>query len=146
MVINGGGEKEYPYFGDIMVSTAKAIGLIAMVIDGYCRDYQGTLDIGLPVFSRGLMPRGPLKKEPGTINHPITCAGVRVSPGDLILGDADGIAVVPQEYIKTVLENTAKKVDYEEKRRITIEEYEKARKEGHPLPDLAPQWVKDLLA
>ncbi|MDR1626255.1 MAG: RraA family protein [Spirochaetia bacterium] len=146
MVINGGGCKEYPYFGDIIMSTAKAIGLLAMVVDGYCRDYEGALEVGLPVFAKGLMPRGPAKKNPGTINHPIMCAGVKVNPGDLILGDCDGIAVVPREHINEVLEATAKKVSYEGGRRKTIAEYEKARKEGGPLPDLAPQWVKDMLA
>jgi regulator of RNase E activity RraA len=146
MVIDGGGCEKYPYFGDLMMSVAKVTGLRAMVIDGYVRDYEGALELGFPVFANGLMPRGPKKISPGTINHPVICAGICVEPGDLILGDFDGIAVVPRARIEEVLESTAKKVAYEEKRRETIMAYEKALREGTELPDLTPSWVKEMLA
>ena len=92
------------------------------------------------------MQRGPSKVGPGKINHPVTCAGIEVKPGDLIVGDGDGITVVPRERIEEVFEAAEKKTVYEEKRRITIEEYERCVTAGEEPPQLAPQWVLDMLA
>ena len=88
------------------------------------------------------MPRGPIKKNEGNINTPILCGGVRVNPGDLVVGDSDGVCV---EYIETVLAEAEKKKAYEDKREETIAAYRKARAEGGELPQLAPQWVLDMM-
>ena len=99
----------------------------------------------MPIFSRGFMQRTPSKKGPGKINTPITCGGVEVHPGDLVLGDADGVTVVPKELIEAVLAKAEEKLEYEKNRRIRIAEYAKAREEGRELPDLAPGWVREML-
>ena len=146
MVIDGKGYTQGPYFGDLIMGAAQAVGLEGMVIDGYCRDKAGCLELGFPVFSKGQMQRGVMKKEPGKINQPITCGGVEVKSGDLVVGGADGVTVVPREIVYEVLEKAEEKQAYEIKRDETIAAYAAARKKGEPLPQLAPQWVLDLLA
>ena len=146
MVIDGKGYTERPYFGDLIMGAAKAVGLEGMVIDGYCRDKAGCLELNFPVFSKGQMQRGVLKKDPGRINHPITCGGVAVKPGDLVVGGADGVTVVPREIVYEVLEKAEEKLAYEVKREAAIAAYVEAKAKGEPLPQLAPQWVLDLLA
>jgi 4-hydroxy-4-methyl-2-oxoglutarate aldolase len=145
MVIDGKGHKDHPYFGDLMMSTAKAVGLKGMVIDGLIRDKEGAIELGLPIFAKGFMQRGPAKKNPGEINYPIVCGGVPVNPGDLIVGDADGVTVVPRERIEEVLAKAEKKVAYEIERRASISLYEEKRLKGEELFNLAPQWVLDML-
>ena len=82
----------------------------------------------------------------GNINTTITCAGVKVSPGDLVVGDADGVCVITREYINIVLEEAEKKLAYELKIRVVIEQYRKAKQDGSPHPVLAPSQVLDMLS
>lgn len=144
LVIDGKGYTGCAYLGDLIGGAAKAVGIDGIVVDGMVRDRVGLEEMGLPVYSKGLMQRGPTKIGPGKINTKITCAGVEVCPGDLVVGDADGVTVVPCGMIEAVFEAADKKLSYEAKRRETIEEYEKCRLTGAPLPQLAPQWVKDM--
>lgn len=144
MVIDGKGYKDRAYFGDLIEGAAQAVGFEGMVIDGYTRDIDGNIELNFPVYSKGLMPRGPIKRNEGNINTPITCAGVKVEPGDLVMGDSNGVCVIPKQYIETVLEEAEKKAVYEENRDKTIAAYREAKKNGTPLPQLAPQWVIDM--
>ena len=127
------------------MGACQAAGFAGMVVDGYSRDRDGNIELGFPVFSRGFMPRGPIKKEEGNINTVIECGGVKVAPGDLVMGDSDGVCVIPKEYIDVVLAEAEKKLAYEDKRTETIAQYRKAKTEGGELPQLAPQWVLDML-
>ena len=145
MVIDGKGYDGRAYFGDLIMGSCQAAGFAGMVIDGYTRDRDGNVELGFPVYSRGFMPRGPIKKDEGNINTVIECGGVRVAPGDLVMGDSDGVCVIPREYIEPVLEEAEKKHVYELKRRESIAAYIKAKAEGSELPQLAPQWVLDML-
>lgn len=145
MVIDGKGYPERAYFGDLIMGACQASGFAGMVIDGYTRDRDGNIELNFPVYSKGFMPRGPIKKNEGNINTPIFCGGVRVCPGDLVVGDSDGVCVIPREMIEMVLEEAEKKLAYETKREETIAAYRKARAEGTELPQLAPQWVLDML-
>jgi regulator of RNase E activity RraA len=145
LVVDGKGYEDRAYLGDLMGGAAKAIGLSGIVIDGCVRDKVGLRELGIPVFSKGLMQRGPAKKDKGKINNPISCAGVKVNPGDLVVGDYDGVVVIPRDRIEEVLAAAEKKSAYEDKRREAIAEYARIRKEGGELPNLAPQWVIDML-
>lgn len=145
MVIDGKGYDKKAYFGDLIMGACQAVGFKGMVIDGYTRDRDGNIELGFPVYSRGFMPCGPIKKSEGNINTHIVCAGVEVSPGDMVVGDSDGVCVIPREYIDVVLDAAEEKQRYEENRRKTIEEYKEARKVGGQLPQLAPQWVLDMM-
>jgi len=145
LVVDGKAYTERAYMGDLMIGAAKAIGLNGIVLDGYVRDKEGLKELGLPVYSRGFMQRSPDKKGPGKINVPVYCAGVTVNPGDLVVGDYDGVTVVPRERVLEVLEKAEKKAAYEAKREETIDNYAKCRREGKELPDLAPAWVTEML-
>lgn len=145
MVIDGKAYMGRAYFGDLIMGACQAVGFEGMVVDGCSRDRDGNIELGFPVYSRGFMPRGPIKKNEGNINTPITCGGVKVKPGDLVVGDSNGVCVIPKEHIPVVLEEAEKKQAYEAKRDITIAAYRKARAEGTELPQLAPQWVLDMM-
>jgi regulator of RNase E activity RraA len=146
MVVDGKAYTERPYLGDLVMASAQAMGIEGMVIDGYVRDTLGCLELNFPVYARGIMQRGVLKKNPGVINGPIKCGGVNVNPGDLVIGDADGVTVVPRDRLEEILEKAEEKLAYELKRRETIKAFIDAKKAGNPLPQLAPQWVVDLQA
>lgn len=146
LVIDGKGYVECSYLGDLIGGAAKAVGYNGIVVDGLVRDRLSLKEMGYPVFSKGYIQRGPSKIGPGTINHSITCAGAVVQPGDLIVGDADGVTVVPKERIEEVLAAAEKKFIYETQRRLAIDDYCQKVKEGKPAPQLAPKWVVDMLS
>jgi len=145
MVIDGKGYQDKAYFGDLIMGACQAVGFAGMVVDGYTRDRDGNIELGFPVYSKGFMPNGPIKKDEGNINTKIVCGGVPVCPGDLVMGDSDGVCVIPRKYIEIVLEKAEEKLAYEDKRTETIAGYRKAKQEGTKLPQLAPQWVLDML-
>lgn len=145
LCIDGKSFTENAYLGDLMGSAAKAIGFEGIVIDGLVRDKLGLKEMELPVFSNGYMQGTPAKKNPGKVNVPIKCGGIEVCPGDLIVGDYDGVTVVPRDRIEEVLLAAEAKLDYEEKRREKIAQYIKCKEEGKELPDLTPGWVKDMI-
>lgn len=84
-----------------------------VIIDGSCRDAEDIKELGLPVFVRGFQPSGTVKASPGRVNVPVTCGGVEVKPGDLIVGDCDGVVVVAQEHEDEVIEKACSKFDKE---------------------------------
>lgn len=146
MVIDGKRNRDRGYFGDLIMGAAQAVGYEGMVCDGYTRDVKGCIDMNFPVFSVGIKQSGPLKKDPGKMNVPIVCAGVTVNPGDLVIGDWDGVTVVPRDRVYEVLDEAEKKAAYEDARDATIAAYRKAKANGEELPELAPQWCLDLMA
>lgn len=145
MVIDGKGYKEKAYFGDLIMGACQSVGFEGMVVDGYTRDRLGNIELGFPVYSRGFMPNGPVKEKQGNINGEITCAGVKVAPGDLVVGDSDGVCVIPRQHLDVVLDMAEEKLAYENKRNETIRAYREAKRAGTELPQLAPQWVLDML-
>ena len=98
MVVFASGAHEHGYWGEIMTTMAKVRGLAGLVIDGCVRDGVLLDEIGFPVFARGLCIQGTGKDFDaiGWINHPITMGNVVVNAGDLVVGDVDGVVVIPQ--------------------------------------------------
>jgi regulator of RNase E activity RraA len=94
IVIDGGGSVSQAVAGGLMRTTALARKLGGFVIDGAIRDIAEWADGGMPVFAKGHTHRGPSKDGPGEVNVPIACAGMAVNPGDLVLGDADGVIAI----------------------------------------------------
>ncbi|MDP2957304.1 MAG: hypothetical protein Q8N53_12845 [Longimicrobiales bacterium] len=90
-------------FGEMMGTTAVAAGLGGIVVDGAIRDVDGLKALGLPAYSRAVTPGGCDKDGPGEINVPVSCGNTVVIPGDLIVGDEDGVVVVPREDAAEVL-------------------------------------------
>lgn len=102
------------HFGDIMALACKVRGLAGVVLDGSCRDSEDIKELGFPVFSRGFNPAGTVKASLGQINVPITCGGVEVHPGDMILGDCDGVVVVRHAQEDEVFEKALAKFEKEQ--------------------------------
>ena len=95
LVVNGLGVEDVAIWGEVMTHAALKQGIAGLVVDGAVRDVAATCQLGFPVFCRAVVPRGPHKGFGGTIDGAISCGGVTVSPGDLVIGDDDGVAVVP---------------------------------------------------
>ncbi len=114
LILDCHGYTEAGHFGDIMALACQMRGIAGVVIDGSCRDAQDIIKLGLPVFVRGQNPSGTVKKSLGEVNVPVTCGGVRVNPGDIVLGDCDGVVVVPREVEDQVFAAAQAKFEKEE--------------------------------
>ncbi|WP_425403056.1 RraA family protein [Hwanghaeella sp.] len=90
--------------GDLLLGMMKNVGAGAFVTDGLIRDLIGVRGVGLPVFAMGVTPNSPTGGGTGTVGLPIMIGGVHVSPGDVIVGDEDGVVVVPQAELSQVIE------------------------------------------
>jgi regulator of RNase E activity RraA len=107
LVIATNGHTTNSVWGELTTLVGHARALAGMVTDGMVRDSREIIEIGLPIFARGLTPNSPFKDGPAKINVPVACGGVGVSPGDIVIGDADGVVVVPQESAEAILERVA---------------------------------------
>lgn len=110
LVVDGKGDRSCALMGSIMINACKKLGIAGVVIDAAVRDTEELRELGFPVYAVGANPNGPTKNVPGRINWPISCGGVAVSPGDLVVGDADGVVVVEREKAESLLGPAAKKV------------------------------------
>ncbi len=95
LVIAAGGYEDVAVWGGVATRAAMARGVAGVVIDGAVRDVAEIRELGFACFARAVVPGGPHKGFGGTIDGAISCAGCPVAPGDIVLGDDDGIAVVP---------------------------------------------------
>ena len=116
VVVSTNGNTTSAVFGELMCRTAVAQRLGGLVVDGAIRDAEGIAALGFPAFSRALTPGGCDKDGPGEINVAVSCGGAVVHPGDIIVGDSDGIAVVPHADAAEVLELVRALVKNEERR------------------------------
>lgn len=90
--------------GDLVLGMAKNCGLVAVVTDGCVRDLDGCIATGLPCFAAGVTPNSPARNGPGTVGYPVSIGTMSVASGDIILGDRDGVVVVPFERVDEVIE------------------------------------------
>ena len=104
LVVNCSDYYEAGYWGDLMSLGAQTQGIAGLVIDGCIRDADDIEAMGFPVFSRGLCIRGTSSIEGGTLNEPILIGGIGINPGDIIVGDRDGVVVVPKDHIAETIE------------------------------------------
>jgi len=119
LVIDAENLQEKAVWGSVVNSYALSRGIAALVFDGCVRDAALLKESPMPIFCRGTAPNGPSKEDIGGVNTPISCGGVDVMPGDIIVGDDDGIAVVPFAMHEDVLERChtrlAEKQDWKQK-------------------------------
>lgn len=113
LVIDGAGELTQALMGDIMASFAESLGLRGLVIDGAIRDVGAIRQRDFPVYARGVTHRGPYKNGPGEINVPVTVGGMAVHPGDLIVGDEDGLLAIPPADVAAVIEGARRQAQKE---------------------------------
>jgi len=103
--------------GDLVSTKARHRGLAGFVVDGLVRDLPDIRALGdFPVYARGVIPTGPLHRGPGEINYPVSVGGIVVFPGDIIVGDLNGLVVIPREIAEEILDRltatAAKESDY----------------------------------
>jgi regulator of RNase E activity RraA len=103
LVIDAGGDVAQAIVGELMIARARMHGIVGMVINGAIRDRTAVGAGHFPVYAAGVTCRGPWKNGPGEINVPIAIDGMVIEPGDLILGDEDGIVCVPHRNAEEVL-------------------------------------------
>jgi len=104
LVISSDGESNLSVWGGVMATMAVRRKIAGVVTDGLVRDVAQIRKTGLPVFATGLTPAAPTKDGPGQINTVIACGNVVVQPGDIVLGDEDGVVIVPREAAARVWE------------------------------------------
>lgn len=103
LVVDAKGFTEAGVWGDVFTEQALRMGLAGLVVNGAVRDAAAITAVGFPVFSRGLSIKGTGKHQPGRINVPVTIGDVQIHPGDIIVGDQDGLVVVPHDEVDAVL-------------------------------------------
>jgi RraA family protein len=121
IVVDAGGDLTNALFGELMVNTAIRRGVAGVVLNGAVRDCDVIAQLDFPLYAAGVTHRGPYKDGPGEINVPIAIDGMVIAPGDLILGDADGLLCVPFDDVEAVLEASRKKVKLEEQMMADIQ-------------------------
>lgn len=120
ILVDGQGDVNNAFAGDIMMTEAQSLGIAGVVVDGAMRDSADLAKLDMPVYAAGVTPKGPFKDGPGEMNVPVSIGGVVVYPGDIIAGDADGIVVVRPKEALEVAEKAWKKHETEEKSLETI--------------------------
>lgn len=134
LVIDGKGDLSCALLGEIMATQAQASGIAGIIIDGAVRDAETLSKQSFPVFAAGLNPCGPTKFIPGRVNHAISVAGAAVQAGDLVVGDIDGVVVIPRDEVGTIIELAKGKLEGEVKRLSAIHD-----------GDLRPHWLENAL-
>ena len=129
LVINVDGFTEAGYWGEVMTLAAKGRGIKGIVINGGVRDVEIIEKLNFPIFCQNICIRGTRKRNFGTINHEIILGGVRIKPKDIIVGDRDGVVVVPLEKAQTILKDATERIKKEKniveelKSKTTLEIY-----------------------
>ncbi|MCM3799900.1 RraA family protein [Caldifermentibacillus hisashii] len=129
LVVDAKGESYRAVAGDFVVSLAQKLGIAGIIVDGVIRDLIGVRSLNFPVFSKGTTVAASFKNDAGEINVPISCGGVSITPGDIIVGDADGVVVIPQADAEKVLEKALAKLKKDEQREASaLQDEASARK------------------
>lgn len=108
IVIDAGGDINRAIFGELMITYCRSRGIAGVIVDGSVRDADALAEMDIAIYAKGVTPNGPYKNGPGEINTPISFGGKVVSPGDIIVGDGDGIAVIKPEEAEYIAAQTRK--------------------------------------
>lgn len=135
LVVDGGGDLSNALLGEIMFSLAVSRGLAGIVVNGAIRDSAWAKENALPIFCAGVCHRGPYRNGPGEINYPIAINGTVISPGDLVIGDDDGVVCVAREEAHPLQQRA-------------IEKHEADQKQMREIADGTSnsKWIDDILS
>ncbi|MDR1934797.1 MAG: RraA family protein [Candidatus Accumulibacter sp.] len=128
VVCDAGAALENAILGENMGRYAVSRGIAGIVIDGAIRDRAGLAGLSIPVYARGVTPNGPWKSGPGEIGYPVAVGGVAIAPGDLVVGDEDGVIVLPRAEAQAVIARAQARVEVEARsaRQITEKAWPRA--------------------
>ena len=135
LVISTGGHLDCSVLGDLYVGSARNAGVVGIVTDGVVRDRPGIDAVGIPVFARGTSPNSPWKNGPGRVGLPIVVGAVAVDAGDIVIGDQDGVVVVPRQ----VAEGVARQLE-------AVLEKEKEMEAAVQAGQTVPAWLQEAYA
>jgi len=121
ILIDAGGDTTNAIMGEIMVRISMKRGISGFVVDGAIRDSDAINEINYPLYAKGVSHCGPYKDGPGEINVPIQIGGTLVNPGDIVLGDMDGVVIVPQQEAENLIPMVEAVMEKEEKQMLDIE-------------------------
>lgn len=121
LVVDTGGTYDATVIGRNMSLFAHRVGFVGAVIDGSIRDRSGIMAIPFPVFCVGIVPRSAVKQSMGSVNVPVSCAGVVVNPGDVVVGDEDGVVVVPREIAEQVADAAEERLRMEDQQAVDVQ-------------------------
>lgn len=121
LVVDTGGTYDATVIGRNMALFAHRVGFVGAVIDGSIRDRSGILAIPFPTFCVGIVPRSAVKRSMGSVNVPISCAGVVVQPGDVIVGDEDGVVVIPHQIAEQVADAAEQRLGMEDQQAADVQ-------------------------
>jgi 4-hydroxy-4-methyl-2-oxoglutarate aldolase len=107
--------------GDLLATQAKAQGAAAILVDAAVRDVEELAELGLPIWARWVRVKGAAKDTPGSIGRPVTVGGATIRNGDILVLDADGVAVVEQERVTEVLESSRERLERERVKREKLQ-------------------------
>lgn len=127
IVVDGGGCVERSLAGELMMTYAALKGIAGWVVDGALRDLDGLSKAPFPIYCKAITPQGPYKNGPGEINVPVVCGGVAVLPGDIAVGDEDGVVFIRKEDAPLVIEEAEAKLAKEQ---AQLDRYHKTGLEG----------------
>lgn len=113
VVATNGGSHQGALWGEMVTVFARMKGLAGAVVDGAIRDTGPIRELGFPVFSTAISASHPEKRGPGSANVPISCAGIVVNPGDIIVADGDGVLSIPPEYLGAAMDAAQTRIDKE---------------------------------
>lgn len=116
LVIDAKGDTYRAIAGDFIVGLAQTLKIKGIIVDGAVRDVQGIRNLNYPVFCKGTTVAASGKAGMGEVNIPISCGGTAVNPGDIVVGDADGVVVIPQAMQQDVLKKSKDKMTKDLKR------------------------------
>lgn len=136
VVVDAANSGNTAVLGDLISTKARHRGIAGFVVDGMIRDLPAIQALGdFPVFAKGVTPIGPLHRGPGEINHAVSCGGIVVNPGDIIVGDLNGVVVVPRAFAEDLIARL-------ETREAAEADYTAAVARG----DFSNDWVDQLLS
>ena len=122
IVVDAGGDLTNALMGELMLAYAVKKGVAGFVLNGAIRDVDAFVATNLPTYAAGVTHRGPYKDGPGEINVPVSLDGMVIEPGDIVIGDSDGVLAVPVAEAEEVLKKTQAKQDAETRQMQAIEE------------------------
>ncbi|MCJ0920085.1 RraA family protein [Mammaliicoccus sciuri] len=143
LVVDGKDSEVSAYIGNLMAAAAEQLGIKGIVIDGLVRDKRELEEMDIQIYAKGLYSKGPRKNGPGSMDETIQCGGVVVNSSDFIVGDEDGVLVIPYKKAEEFIVKAENKKNYEIERLNTIQNFKNDINSDKST--IEPKWLRQSL-